>query len=216
MKHFRSLLAVVLCVLGTMLGSPGFAQIELNRDYKQINPPQASSAKGVEVLEFFNYACPHCYEFEPLLKAWLRSKPKDVVFRYVPAIFNENMVPLAKLHYTLEEMGLLEKLQEKVYAAIHVQNQRLLDREAIVKWVVAQGVEEKKFTATFDSFSVDNKVKRSAQLTRSMKIPGTPYVVVGGRYLTGPSMVTKADGVDATRFVVVLNELVDMARSGGK
>jgi protein dithiol oxidoreductase (disulfide-forming) len=102
-----------------------------------------------------------------------------------------------------------------VYTAIHVQNQRLITREAIIKWVGAQGVDEKKFAATFDSFSIANKAQRAAQLTRSMRVPGTPYLVIAGRYLTGPSMVLRpgGGGVDAQRFVVVLEELIDMARN---
>lgn len=214
MNRFRSLLVAAVSVLG--LAMPAFAQPTLNVDYRLINPPQAPASKmGVEVLEFFNYACGHCYDFEPLLKSWLKSKPADAAFRYVPAVFNESMMPLAKLHYSLEEMGLLEKLHERVYTAIHVQNQRLVTREAIVKWVGGQGVDEKKFAATFDSFSVANKAQRAAQLTRNMRVPGTPYVVVGGRYLTGPSMVLRpgGGGVDAKRFVVVLEELIDMARN---
>lgn len=214
MNRFRSLLVAAVSVLGLAL--PAFAQPTLNVDYRLINPPQAPASKmGVEVLEFFNYACGHCYDFEPLLKSWLKSKPSDAAFRYVPAVFNESMMPLAKLHYSLEEMGLLEKLHERVYTAIHVQNQRLVTRDAIVKWIGGQGVDEKKFAATFDSFSVANKAQRAAQLTRNMRVPGTPYVVVGGRYLTGPSMVLRpgGGGVDAKRFVVVLEELIDMARS---
>lgn len=216
MNRLRSLLVAVLSVLGLAMAMPAFAQPTLNVDYRLINPPQAPASKaGVEVLEFFNYACGHCYEFEPLLKAWLKSKPADAEFRYVPAVFNESMMPLAKLHYSLDEMGLLEKLHERVYTAIHVQNQRLITREAIIKWVGAQGVDEKKFAATFDSFSIANKTQRAAQLTRSMRVPGTPYLVIGGRYLTGPSMVLRpgGGGVDAQRFVVVLEELIDMARN---
>lgn len=215
MNRFRCLLAVVFSILSLAMTVPAVAQPTLNVDYRLINPPQAPASKiGVEVLEFFNYACGHCYEFEPLLKAWLKNKPTDVTFRYVPAVFNESMMPLAKLHYSLDEMGLLEKLHERVYTAIHVQNQKLVTREVIVKWVGGQGVDEKKFAATFDSFSIANKAQRAAQLTRSMRVPGTPYVVVGGRYLTGPSMVLKAGGggVDSNRFVVVLEELIDMAR----
>jgi protein dithiol oxidoreductase (disulfide-forming) len=215
MNRFRSLLPVLLSILGLVTAASALAQPALDKEYRLINPPQVSSTKGVEVLEFFNYACGHCYEFEPLLKAWLKNKPKDAEFRYVPAVFNENMLPLAKLHYSLEEMGVLDQIHGRVYTAIHVQNQKLVTREAIVKWVGGQGLDAEKFAATFDSFSVANKAQRASQLTRSMRVPGTPYLVVGGRYLTGPSMVLKpgSGGVDANRFVTVLDELIDMARS---
>lgn len=183
-------------------------------EYQIINPAQPVSGSKIEVLEFFNYACSHCNDFEPLLKGWLARKPADVEFTYVPAIFNERMIPLAQMHYALAETGLLPTLHDKVYDAIHRQNAKLFDRSSIIKWVSEQpGVDARKFEAAFDSFSVGNKVQRAMQLTRDFRVPGTPYVAVNGKYLTGPSMTIGANGgVDARRFQQVLNALIDMAR----
>lgn len=217
MTRFRSLFAA-FAVLGFMLSQTAVAAPQAGVEYRLISPPQPVAGKGVEVLEFFNYACPHCYDFEPLLKAWLKDKPKDVTFRYVPAVFNERMLPLAKTYYTLEEMGLVDKLHEKVYHAIQREQIALPDRTVLMKWVAQQaGVDAKKFAAIYDSFSVDNKAQRAAQLTRNYRVPGTPYVVVNGKYLTGPSMILKADGnVDSGRLLQVLDELVGMGRRGAR
>jgi thiol:disulfide interchange protein DsbA len=219
MKQLRTLVLAALTIFGFALASAAIAKPVLDKEYKLIDPaqPQPATVKGVEVLEFFNYACPHCYEFEPNLKAWLKNKPKNTDFRYVPAVFNERMFPLAKLYYALEEMGLLEKLHEKVYFAIHQQQFNLLDRAVLLKWIGEQGVDVKKFEATFDSFSVNNKAQRAAQMSRNYHIPGTPYLIVGGRYLTGPSMSVGADGtVDHNRLMQILNELIDMSQSGSR
>ncbi len=219
MKQLRPILLAVLTILGFVLASAVAAKPVLDKEYKLIDPPQPQPAtvKGVEVLEFFNYACPHCYEFEPNLKTWLKNKPKNAAFRYVPAVFNENMIPLAKTYYTLEEMGSLEKLHDKVYYAIHQQKLILTDRAVLLKWIGEQGVDTKKFEATFDSFSVNNKAQRAALMTRSYHIPGTPYLIIGGRFMTGPSMTVSADGnVDHNRLMQVLNELIDMSGGGAR
>ena len=219
MKQLRTLVLAALTILGFVLASAAAAKPVLDKEYKLLDPaqPQPTTVKGVEVLEFFNYACPHCYEFEPSLKTWLKNKPKNTDFRYVPAVFNERMFPLAKLYYALEEMGLLEKLHEKVYYAIHQQQLNLLDRAILLKWIGEQGVDVKKFEATFDSFSVNNKAQRAAQMSRNYRIPGTPYLIVGGRYLTGPSMSVGADGsVDHNRLMQILNELIDMSQGGSR
>ncbi len=210
---------VALTILGIMLASAVAAKPVPDKEYKLIDPPQTppASVKGVEVLEFFNYACPHCYEFEPNLKTWLKNKPKKAEFRYVPAVFNERMIPLAKIYYALEEMALLDKLHDKVYYAIHQQQLNLTEREVLLKWMGEQGVDTKKFESTFDSFSVNNKVQRAAQMTRSYHIPGTPYLIIGGRYMTGPSMTVGANGnVDQVRLMQVLNELIDMSQGGAR
>lgn len=185
-------------------------------EYKVIAPAQPTGGTRIEVVEFFNYACPHCYDFEPVLKSWVSSKPADVEFRYVPAIFNDRMVPLAKLYYALEEMQLRKKLHEKVYQAIHDKGLALDDPAVLMTWVTEQGVDARKFQSVYDSFSVGSQVQRAAQMTRNYKVPGTPYVVVNGKYLTGPSMVVRSDGVvDSSRFMRVLNDLIDMERRKG-
>jgi thiol:disulfide interchange protein DsbA len=219
MKQLRPVFFAALTILGFVFAPVVAAKPVVDKEYTLIKPaqPQAATVKGVEVVEFFNYACPHCYEYEPSLKTWLKNKPKNVEFRYIPAIFNERMIPLAKIYYTLEELALLDKLHEKVYFAIHQQQLNLIDRAILLKWVSEQGVDSRKFEATFDSFSVNNKVQRASQLTRNYHIPGTPYVVIGGRYMTGPSMTVRADGhVDQDRLSQVLNELIEMSTGGAR
>jgi thiol:disulfide interchange protein DsbA len=205
---------LIFAALLLSLTAPALAQAPVaGVEYKVIGSAQSAPATKLEVVEFFNYACPHCYEFEPLLKSWVAKKPADVEFRYVPAVFNERMMPLAKLYYTLEELQLRPKLHEKVYEAIHDKGLRLDDSEVLMNWVAEQGVDAKKFQAAYESFSVASQVQRAAQLTRSMRVPGTPYVVVNGKYLTGPSMVARGDGsADGGRFVKVLNQLIEMER----
>ena len=219
MKQLRLTLLAALTLMGFVFVSAVAAKPVLDKEYKLVEPAQAQPAtvKGVEVLEFFNYACPHCYDFEPHLNTWLKNKPKNVEFRYVPAVFNERMIPLAKIYYTLEEMALLDSLHEKVYGAIHQKQLNLTDREVMLKWMGEQGVDAKKFEAVFDSFSVNNKVQRATLMTRNYHIPGTPYLIIGGRYMTGPSMSVGADGnVDHSRLTQVLNELIDMRQSGAR
>ena len=208
----RSIAVILMLVASTAVFAQG-APVA-GKEYKEINPPQPVTGNQVEVLEFFSYACPHCDAFEPILQNWLSNKPKGVAFRYVPAVFNKRMIPLAQLYYTLEETDNLGKLHGKVYDAIHRQGKNLFDRDAILEWAATQGVDMKQFEATYDSFSVGTQTQRAMQMTRNYRIPGTPYLVVNGKYLTGPSMVVRSDnsGIDVNRFIYVLNTLIDIER----
>ena len=49
-------------------------------------------ADKIEVAEFFYYMCPHCYNFEPLVKEWLKDKPANVRFVQIPAMWNQLLV----------------------------------------------------------------------------------------------------------------------------
>ena len=115
----------LLCLSG-LVGAQS-AKIEEGFDYRILPIAQPVETKGkVEVIEFFWYGCPHCYDFEPELSAWVKRQPKDVVFRRVPVAFRDDFMPHSQLFYTLESMGKGDALNEKVMYAIHKENKRLL------------------------------------------------------------------------------------------
>jgi protein dithiol oxidoreductase (disulfide-forming) len=196
------------------------AQLTAGKDYAPIQPPQPTdSGSKVEVLEFFWYGCPHCNNLQPSLEAWLKRKPADVEFRRVPAVFQESWIPMTRAYYTIEALGLVDKLHHEMFATLHKQRQQLRDANAIFDWAASKGVDRKKFADTYNSFGVNGKSQRSIELTRKYDIPGTPAVVVDGRYLTAPSMTLKADrSVDYDRFFQVVDGLIAEARRnrGGK
>ncbi len=68
------------------------------QSYKIIRPAQPTQTEDkIEVVEVFWYGCPHCYDFEPYIDQWLASKPDDVEFLRMPAIFNESWLPVSFL-----------------------------------------------------------------------------------------------------------------------
>ncbi len=185
-----------------------------DKDYKVVSPPQPTeSGKKVEVVEFFSYACPHCADFEPALQDWLKRKPKDVDYRMVPMVFRDAWKPPAKLFYTLEAMGVLEQYHQKVYDAIHKQNQQLFTDQAVIDWAVKQGLDKTKFEQVYNSFGIDAKIQRGMALGRAYGIQFTPAMGIAGKYWTGPSMVqASGGGLDLARFFSVVDQLVAMER----
>jgi len=55
--------------------TPGFTQARPAQEFTVLSPPQATEPGKVEVIEFFSYACGHCYRLEPFLEAGRRSCP---------------------------------------------------------------------------------------------------------------------------------------------
>ena len=160
--------------------------VEYNR-LKQIQP--TDSGKKIEVLEFFWYNCPHCFAFEPQLAEWVKKRGDTIVFKRVPVGFRESFVPQQKLYYTLEAMGKLDTVHRAVFDAIHVGRVRLDKEDAIIDFVEKQGVDRKKFLEVFNSFGVQSKVARVAQLQALYNIESVPTIAIDGRYVTAPSMV---------------------------
>lgn len=205
--------AVFLLLTGIGFASVSGARTELTglvegRDYTVLHNPQLTeSGKKIEVLEFFWYGCPHCSDLHPHLKAWLKKMPKDVSFRYVPAIFRANWVPGAKTFYALDALGVKDKLHDKVYDAIHLDNLDLTNEEVLFGWVAKQGVDRKKFIDAYSSFSVQNQASRSAQMSKDYALSGVPALVVDGKYLTSGKM-----GGTAQETLKILDELIVKVR----
>jgi len=176
--------------------------------YSELNPPQQVEARGkVEVVEFFWYGCIHCYNLEPYIESWLKKLPPDVEFRRVPAVFNERWAYDAAIFYTLEAMGLLDKLHRPLFDAIHRNQLRTDNQQALGEWLQKRGVDSKKFLETLRSFGVQSKTRRATQMTVAYKIDGTPAMAVQGRYT-----VSADQGRTQQGMLQVVDRLVDMAR----
>ncbi len=184
------------------------------KEYKLIDPVQKpASGKKVEVIEFFSYACPHCAEFEPTLQAWLKQKPKDIEYKMVPLVFRDPWKAPAKLYYTLEAMGLVDKYHLKVYDAIHKENKELFTDQAVKDWAKSVGIDAAKFNQVYDSFGIDAKTQNSVAMGKAYGIQFTPAMAVNGKYWTGPSMVMSPEGgLDYSHFFTVVDQLIDMER----
>ncbi len=179
-------------------------KVEEGFDYRVLPITQPIDAKGkVEVIEFFWYGCPHCYEFEPELKGWIKRQNKDVVFKKVPIAFREELMPHSQLFYALEALGKGDTLNDKVMFAMHRENKRLLNENEIADWVAAQGVDRNAFLAAYRSFAVLSKARAANQLGNAYRIDGVPTVAVQGKYITSPSIAgSRAKAVNIMDFLV--------------
>ncbi len=210
-KHMnRWLAAITLALFSVVLPVQAQQQLAVGRDYVVIEPAQLTDNPAkIEVTEFFSYACPHCNDLNPHIGKWADKLPSDVAFKRVPVSFNSPFYQLmAKLYFTLEAIGELQKLDSAVFTAIHEKGLKLIDEKSILEWVKSQGVDAKKFSDAFNSFGVVSKVKRADQVGQASKITGVPALVVDGRYLVvGKDMKSHAD------LLALTDKVVDKARS---
>ncbi len=206
-RRFTSLL---LAALGATTLPAWATELVEGQDWRPLPTPQPSDAEGqIEVLEFFSYGCPHCGDFNPLVKSWATKLPDDVAFRRVPVTFGRApWEQLARLFHALEYTGDLERLDQAVFGALHERRKRLYSRKAILDWVTDQGVDRESFAKVFDSFGVQTRLARSEQLAKRYQVNSVPLVVVDGRYVVV--------GEKATRFedlLVIADGLIEKART---
>ncbi len=211
---------------GAGLCLAGMADLALAQDFvegkhyrvlAQRLPPTVPAGK-IEVVEFFWYGCPHCHAFEPVLSPWVKKLPADVVFRRVHVGFRPAFKPQQQLAAALDNLGLIDQLQAKVFNAIHAQNIRLDRPEQIIDFVASQGVDKAKFTEMYTSFGVQTKVRQGEQLASGYKVDGVPAIGIHGRFYTSPSLAGGEDRPESEGHVAVLalvDQLVQRVRKGG-
>jgi len=179
-------------------------EIDEGIDYRVVEQPmRAEDGDDVEVLELFWYGCPHCYHLEPKIKQWLAGKPDGVSFRRLPAAASPRWVPHAKAYYAAEMLGQLDKLHEPLFKALHDERRKVFSDDQIIAFAAAQGIDEDAFRNAYNSFPVDMKVRKSAELVRNYNIDGVPAMVVNGKYLTSATQTGSTD-----RMFLVINQLI--------
>ena len=206
MNRTRRLFLAAIAAAGLAAGAAQAQQP--TGPYTLLQPPQPMEGSGkVEVIEFFSYACPHCFKLEPFLESWAKKQGQDVVVKRVPGAGSDSWTQLAALYYSLEAMGKLEALHMKAFNAMHQDSVNLASPKIRESWLAKNGIDVAQYQGVEKSFSVQSKVGRAKQLMAAYKVDGVPMVVVNGKYVTSNA---HAGGPD--RVVAVLEQLVAMAR----
>lgn len=198
--NIRKVIALVVFAVATM--SAAHAQ----QGYENLpNPIRTDNPDKVEVLEFFWYGCPHCFQFEPHIKGWLETKPENVEFKSVAAPLNPAWKVHSQAFYAAEILGVLDKFHEPMFNAIHREKKSMRKPKDIAALVETLGIDGDKFQKTMKSFAVDAKIRQSMQKAREVGITAVPTVVINGKYKTSGSVAGSYPNL-----IDVLNRLIAM------
>jgi len=203
--------ALALLTLACLAGGAHAQDIRArqNLEYRLIAAQPVETGERIEVIDFFWYGCPYCNDLQPALEGWIRRKPADVAVRRVPAILRDSWAPHARIFYTLEELGEVERLHLKVYEGYHVERLHMSKPDVMVEWAAKNGIDRKRWLEAYSSPAVDAKVQRSKELSAAYTVQVTPTLVVDGRYLTSGRHVPCCDVGD---IVPILEDVIRLAR----
>lgn len=208
MKRRGSLTERLLAPALLFFALNAWAQFQPGREFQRLEPPHPASLEGrIEVIEFFYYGCPVCYETEPFLSRWLATAPDYVAIHRVPALSSEAWEPLAKLFYALEALKQVERLHWPVYDNIHFEDLKLGEEKVMVDWAVRNGIEREAFVRAYGSAAVADKVARAREALKAYGVRAVPTFIVDGKFLTSARL---AGGTE--QVVQVLDHLVRLAR----
>jgi thiol:disulfide interchange protein DsbA len=203
----RILLAALMALCFAQFARAQSVELKPNQNFVVIAPQPVQTADKIEVIDYFWYGCPYCYELLPQFNEWLKRKPDDVVVRRVPAVLREAWIAQAHMYYTLDVLGEADKFHDRVFDAHH--KDRLISNipDAVAEWAVKNGIDKQKWLEAYHSKEVQNRVIRAMEMSRNYAVPGTPAIVVDGRFLSTSGM---AGGVK--NLVPVMEALIEVAR----
>ena len=205
----------ICCVLLLLLVSVSAQAVEFQEGvhYQRLPVPVETQDDGkIEVVELFSYACVHCKNFEPTLESWRVAQADDVLFRRVPAIFNETWELLAQAFYAAEVLGISDKVHQPIFQALHDRGVNLGNPALMAALFQQVGeVAPEEFTRVFNSFSVRSRVQQADAHGRAYRVTGVPTLIVDGVYRIDGRMAG-----NNTNMLKIVDFLVDERRAASQ
>jgi len=147
-----------------------------------------ASAKP-EVLEFFSFWCPHCYNFEPLVKQIKLKLDSDVEFKKIHVNFMGSAGPDVQDDATRAMMvaRALKKddtLINAIFQYIHVQGSAITGLKDLQNIFIVNGVEAEDFDKLAKSFGVNSMLQKNNKTIDQFRkhLSGVPNFIVNGKY----------------------------------
>ena len=202
--------ALALAGVAARATAQGGGPVE-GRDFQTLARPLAVPANGkIEVIEFFWYACPHCFMFEPTIEAWIPTLPADVRFRRVPVGFDARKETHQRVYYTWEALGLVEAMHMKTFTRFHVQRRPIDSERDMLDFAQESGLDVAKVGQAWNSFSVQARCREARRLEDDYGIESMPEMAVAGRFVA-----VSQPGAGRASVLATTDWLVNRVRRGG-
>ncbi|MEO3866826.1 thiol:disulfide interchange protein DsbA/DsbL [Rheinheimera fenheensis] len=203
MKPVFSTLISALLLLASSLSfaNDSFKQGE---HYQLLATPPSSKA---QVVEYFSYYCPFCYNFEPIVAELKKALPEGTPLNKVPVSFlGGNMAAtIQRAHATAELLQVEDAFAAALFNQIHQQRKAPQSRNDITKLFASIGVEQPQLDAEFNSMVVNSMITQYDAEVSAAGIRSVPSFVVNNKYLVNISAVSSQEQFNAlVNYLLVL------------
>lgn len=196
---------IFLALIGMVMAfSASAAQFSNGTQYVTLDKPVAGEP---QVLEFFSFYCPHCYQFE---QVWhvsdniRKNLPQGVKYAKYHAEF---LGPLGKqltqAWAVAIALGVEDKVSPLMFEAVQKQ-QTVQNVDDIRKVFIQAGVKGEDYDAALNSFVVKSLVVQQEKAAQDLNLQGVPSVFVNGKFMV------KNDGLDTTTMDIYTKQFSDV------
>jgi protein dithiol oxidoreductase (disulfide-forming) len=193
-------------------------------DYTLLSPVQHTRvpADKVEVMEVFSYGCIVCNRYQPTMEKLRHSLPANARMVFLPASFlpAEDWPMFQRAYFAAESLGISERTHQAVFDAVwttgelaisdpnthRLKNPQPTIEDAARCYERIAGVKPETFLAAARSFGVEMKMRAADTQVLEMQVPGTPCIVVNGKYRLNMESLRSTDDVIALVQYLVSKE----------
>ena len=203
-KFFAVLIAVIFFFPGWVQADEKIrGKYDVIGDIKKLN-----KVKTVEMIEFFNYSCGHCYRFLETSKR-LRDKFKDKLHHKKSPIYwgNQTAYP-AMAFYIADELGVEEEFTQKLFDT----NFKLginIFQPKVIKFIAKEFKISKEMTDGMQSASIKLKTDHSLEMAQKFKANETPTIVINGVLKVAPSMTEGSTDKMTDNLEIIIQDILN-------
>ncbi|WP_029685027.1 thiol:disulfide interchange protein DsbA [Tatumella saanichensis] len=156
-------------------------------DGKQYITLDKTVSGAPEVVEFFSFFCPHCYDFERtyhINQAVMDSLPKGVKFtRYSVNFLGGDFAPQVTHAWAVAmALGVENKVVDPIFDGLQ-KSQTITDAASLkATFIKAAGISSEEYDSAWNSFAVKALVSEQEKAANDFNITGVPSIFVHGKY----------------------------------
>ena len=174
---------LLLPLMFIFLSKPVLAtEFNLGEHYEMVS---TSATEQKQVMEFFSYFCPHCFNFEPVAQQLKAALADDVSFKRAPVSFlGRDMGPELQRAYALAvALNIESTITPAIFNRIHTERSAPANRADVKTLFADYGVAADVFDNRINSMPVLTEVAGYDDLREALKITSVPTFVVNGKYM---------------------------------
>lgn len=176
------------------------------QQYIQVNKPVTSE---LQVIEFFSFYCPHCYQFEQIyhisnnVKKALPAETK--IAKYHVGFLGPMGKQLTQAWAVVMTLGIEDKVSPLLFDGLQ-KTQTVQTPEDIRAIFVKAGVSAEECNSVWNSFEVKSLVMQQEKAAADLHLRGVPAMFVNGKYMV------KNDGLDISSTDMYTKQFTDIVK----
>ncbi|MBF0342282.1 MAG: thiol:disulfide interchange protein DsbA/DsbL [Magnetococcales bacterium] len=199
-------LLMLLLVFGT---APAIVRADpfvpkVGEHFEPVNPPVPVSGSKPEVVEVFNFKCPHCVKLHPAMNAWTERMKDRYEIKSLPIVFSNQADHPLRAFYAAQFLGRETDMKHALFNAHFVDQVNIDSPQELAFIAEGMKIDSAAFQTHMSSFGVNGKINQGRALAQEYGITGTPTLVINGRFRVIPG---KHDQGDYERLFAIVEAL---------